>query len=239
MNDLQTISPKSGLVTFTLCFFFGCFGVHRFYAGKIGTGILMLLTFGGLGFWMLYDLFSIVCKNFTDSQGRVIEIVKNPKAPRNIIIAFVCFYILLFGTITLCVSISISGLKHVGKDELAALRQNNIPLAYSYTSLDFQKNVSIDTFKKFINSYPQFINNVDSTFTDIEYKDNDGLIKGTISMKDGSSLPIKIVLVKENNQWKINEIYLEKSDNEKAKSDESSKASDAQTSDTETTTGDE
>ena len=52
---------KSGGVTFglwLLCFVFLC-GIHRFYIGRIGTGILMLLTFGGLGIWQLVDAFLI------------------------------------------------------------------------------------------------------------------------------------------------------------------------------------
>jgi hypothetical protein len=35
--------PKSQVIAFILCFFCGLFGFHRFYVGKIGTGILMLL----------------------------------------------------------------------------------------------------------------------------------------------------------------------------------------------------
>jgi TM2 domain-containing membrane protein YozV len=34
-------------------------GIHRFYVGKIGTGILMILTFGGFGIWVLVDLIMI------------------------------------------------------------------------------------------------------------------------------------------------------------------------------------
>src|SRR5277367_6831467 len=39
-------SPKSGLAALLLCWFFGIFGVHRFYVGKIGTGILQIITLG-------------------------------------------------------------------------------------------------------------------------------------------------------------------------------------------------
>jgi TM2 domain-containing membrane protein YozV len=46
------------------------FGVHRFYVGKVGTGILMLFTFGGFGIWALIDLIILVCGAFTDGDGR-------------------------------------------------------------------------------------------------------------------------------------------------------------------------
>lgn len=38
---------------------FGVAGLHRFYLGKIGTGLLYLLTFGFLGIGTLLDLFSM------------------------------------------------------------------------------------------------------------------------------------------------------------------------------------
>lgn len=52
-----------------LCFFLGTFGIHRFYVGKIGTGILMILTFGGLGIWTLIDFVMIIVGSFRDKQG--------------------------------------------------------------------------------------------------------------------------------------------------------------------------
>jgi len=52
-------SDKSNTVALLLCFFIGFLGVHRFYVGKIGTGVLMLLTLGGLGIWNLIDFIII------------------------------------------------------------------------------------------------------------------------------------------------------------------------------------
>lgn len=66
-------SKKSWLVTFLLCLFLGGLGIHRFYAGKIGTGILMLITCGGFGIWTLIDFIVILLGNFTDGDGAPIK----------------------------------------------------------------------------------------------------------------------------------------------------------------------
>ena len=66
-------SQKSFVTTLILCVLLGGLGVHRFYVGKIGTGILMLLTLGGLGIWALIDLIVIAVQNFKDSEGLVIK----------------------------------------------------------------------------------------------------------------------------------------------------------------------
>jgi TM2 domain-containing membrane protein YozV len=66
------MSEKKILPVFLLCFFLGVLGVHRFFVGKIGTGILMLVTFGGLGIWVLIDLIMIIIGSFTDKEGNKI-----------------------------------------------------------------------------------------------------------------------------------------------------------------------
>jgi len=66
-------SSKSFIATLLFCIFLGTLGIHRFYVGKIGTGILMLLTFGGFGIWWLIDLIFIVSMRFRDKQGFRIE----------------------------------------------------------------------------------------------------------------------------------------------------------------------
>ena len=60
------MTEKKILPAFLLCFFFGFLGAHRFYVGKIGTGILQIVTLGGLGIWALIDFIMIIIGKFSD-----------------------------------------------------------------------------------------------------------------------------------------------------------------------------
>ncbi len=69
----QQTSEKSYIAMILLCFFLGSLGIHRFYAGKIGTGILMIITLGGLGIWTLIDFIMIIIGKFKDKEGMEIK----------------------------------------------------------------------------------------------------------------------------------------------------------------------
>jgi TM2 domain-containing membrane protein YozV len=71
---MMAIEPqKSWLATVLLCQFLGTLGVHRFYTGRIVSGIFQLLTFGGFGIWTLVDLIMIVSGDFTDHYNRPLD----------------------------------------------------------------------------------------------------------------------------------------------------------------------
>ena len=64
----QQVSDKKFVPAVLLCFFLGSLGIHRFYLGKTGTGILMLLTLGGLGIWTLIDVVRLVIGSMKDKN---------------------------------------------------------------------------------------------------------------------------------------------------------------------------
>lgn len=69
----EELSDKEFIPTLLLCLFTGILGAHRFYAGKVVTGIAMIFTLGGLGFWVLIDFILICIGSFRDIEGRIIK----------------------------------------------------------------------------------------------------------------------------------------------------------------------
>jgi TM2 domain-containing membrane protein YozV len=72
MENEEQKSEKNWIVTLLLCWFLGVLGVHRFYAGKIGSGVFQFLTLGGFFIWSFIDLIMIVVGKFKDGEGKLI-----------------------------------------------------------------------------------------------------------------------------------------------------------------------
>lgn len=72
-HDNQSMSLKSKWVAFFLCLFFGFWGVHRFYVGKIGSGVLYFCTFGLMFCGWIVDLILILTDHFFDKYNRPLQ----------------------------------------------------------------------------------------------------------------------------------------------------------------------
>ena len=64
------VSDRSRGLALGLALMGGVFGLHRFYTGRVSSGVGMCLTLGGLGIWYLYDVVVIAAGEFEDSEGR-------------------------------------------------------------------------------------------------------------------------------------------------------------------------
>lgn len=85
----SSVSAKSKGAAAVLCFFLGFLGIHRFYVGKVGTGIVLLLltiltwitVWFAIGFipmavvaiWVIIDFIMILCGNFKDRDGHMLK----------------------------------------------------------------------------------------------------------------------------------------------------------------------
>lgn len=67
------VSKKSKKVALLLCIFLGGLGAHRFYVGKVGTGILYLCTGGVFGIGWIMDIIFIATGSFKDEFSLVLK----------------------------------------------------------------------------------------------------------------------------------------------------------------------
>jgi TM2 domain-containing membrane protein YozV len=204
-------SPKSGKVTLLLCIFLGMLGAHRFYVGKLWTGILMLLSGGAIGVWVLIDLYLIVKNKYEDKEGNQIKVTHNLSKPKEslLIAGSVAAWLVVFmSSVAAVIMYATSSLVTVVDNQLAALQMGQIEKAYSYNSTEFQKNVSIDGFKNFVSQFPALINNANSSFSERKIDNHSGRLVGVLTAKDGTKTPVAYRLVQENGQWRILDIQI-------------------------------
>lgn len=203
-------SEKSALTALLLCLFLGALGIHRFYVGKIGTGILMLLTGGGLGIWSLVDLVVIACGNFTDKHGNTLTFEGVPPSSGKkilTIILLIIFSFLLYVTMIIAIAFyATSGVVGTVRSQLDALKAGDYATAYSLTSNDFQRTTSFNDFKSFVEHYPALKNNQSITVYERKIENSNGTVKGNIESTDGTMTAVEYHLIKENGKWKI--IYI-------------------------------
>ena len=122
---------RSMNVLIVLSLFLGWTGIDRFYLGKIGTGILKLITLGGLGIWWLIDIIFIINGNTTtDVNGIVLKEVGERYA-------FTYIFLTVFG--------SILGLHYLylGLRKLAYLRFGIYLFYLIFTIISLDSNSSI------------------------------------------------------------------------------------------------
>jgi TM2 domain-containing protein len=70
LSSEAEVSERSRAVALILGVPLGMFGLPRFYVGRWQSGLLQLVTFGGMGIWWLYDLVLICAGDFRDTDDR-------------------------------------------------------------------------------------------------------------------------------------------------------------------------
>ena len=73
MEETIATSDKDWTTLLILSILLGGLGVDHGYGGKIGNGVLKLITVGGCGIWAIYDIIMVATGKYTDGDGNVIS----------------------------------------------------------------------------------------------------------------------------------------------------------------------
>ncbi len=209
-------SAKSGKTALLLCIFLGTLGIHRFYVGKIVTGILTLVTGGFLGLWTILDLIRLSQNKFKDRKDNYLIVTKNLSSPSRVILiigAITSWLIIVIGSLLIFASYLTSGLVNIANEQLTALRTGNMEEAYSYTSKAYQKAISLENFKKWLDQFPELKNNKSIVFNQRGLNNSEGFLDsgflaGTLTTNNGKQIEVKYLFLKEDGSWKIVGIFI-------------------------------
>lgn len=210
-SSAESRSNKSAVTALLLCIFLGSLGLHRFYVGKIKTGILMLLTGGGLGIWTLVDLIQIACCNFTDRENKYLIFTRGRASPLKLtliiigsVIAVIFVYIILLMSLLFYFT---GPMTTTIREQLTALQANDVDKAYSYMADETQADVSLDKFKNYISHYPIMTNYKSISIPERQINNDKGYAKVTLETNDGKKTTFEYDLTKKNGVWKILAIH--------------------------------
>lgn len=210
-SSSETRSNKSAVTALLLCIFLGSLGLHRFYVGKIKTGILMLLTGGGLGIWTLVDLIQIACCNFTDGENKYLIFTRGRASSLKltlIIVGSVIATLLVYIILLMSLLFYFTGPMTITiREQLAALQANNMDKAYSYMADETKANVSLDNFKNYISHYPTMTTYKSISIPVRQINNDKGYANVTLETNDGNKITFEYILIKENGVWKILAIH--------------------------------
>ena len=206
-SSIETNSNKSATTALLICLFLGALGLHRFYVGKIKTGILMLLTGGGLVIWALVDSILITCSSFTDKKGKRLIYVKGRVPSLKLALIIICtsicamvidffllFSLLMYFTNPLTITV---------QEQLSALRANDMNKAYSYMANETKTTVSLDNFIKYIAHNPAITSKSNLSIPERDIQNNTGYVRVLLKTNDGGETTVEYRLIKEDGAWKI------------------------------------
>jgi hypothetical protein len=118
-------SEHNYLLAVAFSYFFGSFGVDRFYLGYTGTGVLKLLTLGGLGIWHLVDMLLIAFgkKKAKGSQLPLEGYAKNHKAISMVAIVLLIVNALIIVGVVILLALSVFGVSSTARHAQDVQRQ--------------------------------------------------------------------------------------------------------------------